>query len=174
MVRTRDDKFILRTLPDGRRQASWRIWVLIWVAPALFAVAAAGLALQTLYLQSTMVETKGTVVRVYAWDSANPFDEGSKVYGPVFRYSWTDGSETDATAGTSSSLWNFPIGAELPIRYHPDTKDDIVVIGPTEWLMARVIAILAIATAIPALIGAFAVRRWLHGGAWLGKAEGTR
>lgn len=172
MNRSRDDKYLLRTLPDGRRQASWRIWVLIWVTPVLFAVAALGLALQTLYLQETMVETTGTVVRIYEWDSDNPFDEGPRVYGPVFRYTWSDGNPTEASAGASSSLWNFPVGTEMPIRYDPGTRGNITVIGPSEWMVDRVIAIIAIVTALPALIGAFMVQLWLRRGVRPGNAEG--
>ena len=125
-----------------------------------------------LYLQDRTVETTGTVVRVYEWDSENPLDEGPKVYGPVFRYTWTDGTQTEATAGVSSSLWNFPVGTEIAIRYDPDSKDDIIVVGPTEWLVARVNAIIAILGAIPALIGTFLVRLWLRRGARPGNAEG--
>lgn len=162
--RRRSDTYLIRTLRDGRRQASWRMWLLIWITPVLFGVAALALAGQTLYLQSVTVETTGTVVRVYEWDSDNPFDEGPKVYGPVFRYIWTDGTPTEASAGVSSSLWNFPIGTELAIRYHPGAKDNVIVVGSTEWLVARVIAILAVLTAIPALLASFILRGWLRRG----------
>lgn len=162
--RRRNDAFLIRTRRDGSREASGTMWFLIWILPVLFAVAAIGLTAQTLYLQAVTVETTGTVVRVYEWDSDNPFDEGPKVYGPVFRYTWTDGKPTEATAGVSSSLWNFPIGTERPIRYHPGSKENIIVVGPSEWLVARVIAILTILTAIPALIASFVLRGWLRRG----------
>ena len=55
-----------------------------------------------------------------------------------------------ASAGVSSSLWNFPIGTEKAIRYDPGSKGNIVVVGPTEWLVARVIAII---TGLISMIG---------------------
>jgi hypothetical protein len=169
----RDDKYLLRTLPDGRRQASWRIWVLIWVTPVLFALAAAYLVIETLYKRANTVETTGTVVRVYEWESDNPFDEGPYVYGPVFRYTWTDGTETEASAGVSSSLWNYPVGTERPIRYWPDVKDDIIVVGPTEWLVARVIGWIAAITALVSVIVSLAVLAWLRRGAPAGAKSGS-
>ena len=161
---SRDDKYLWRTLPDGRRQVSWRTWVLVWVIPVCFAGAALLFALITLYQQQAMAVTEGEVVKVYEWDSDNPLDEGPKVYSPVWRYTWTDGTQTEATAGVSSSLWNFPIGTKRQIRYWSDRKDNVVLVDPTEWLIARVLAVIAACALVPALIGTFLIRRWISRG----------
>ena len=158
---SRDDKFLWRTLPDGTRQVSWRAWVLVWVLPVLFAGAALLFSMITLYQQHAMVVTEGEVVHVYAWDSDNPLDEGPKVYSPRWRYIWSDGQPTEATVGVSSSLWNFPIGTKRQIRYWPDRKDDIMLVDDTEWLLVRVLAIIAMITATPALLVTLLIRRWL-------------
>ena len=156
----RDDRYLWRTLPDGTRQVSWRTWVLVWVVPACFAIGAVWFSLITLYQQSAMTVTEGEVVKVYEWDSENPLDEGPKVYSPLWRYTWSDGSQTEATAGVSSSLWNFPIGTKRMIRYWPDRKDDVVLVDASEWLIARVLGIIAAITLLPSLIVAGLIRRW--------------
>ena len=157
---SRDDKYLWRTQPDGARQISWRTWVLVWVVPVGFAAAATWFALVTLYQQHTMIVTQGEVVKVYVWDSENPFDEGPKIYSPLWRYTWSDGTETEATAGVSSSLWNFPIGTKRQIRYWPDRKDDVVLVDATEWLLVRVLAVITLVTLTPALIVTLLIRRW--------------
>lgn len=157
--RARKGGFV-HTLPDGSRRVSWRIWVLIWVTPLLFLGAAAFLALQVVQQRQAMVETTGTVVKVYEWESTNPFDEGPYVYGPVFRYTWTDGTETEASTGTSSSLQNYPVGTEMTIRYNPDAKDNVVIVGPSEWMVARVIAIIGLVLAIPSILASLLIWRW--------------
>ena len=140
------------------------MWVLIWVTPVVFAAAVVYLALEALYYQSAYEETTGTVVRVYEWESENFLDEGPKIYSPVFRYTWTDGKPTEASTGNSSSLWNFPIGSEHKIRFDPNQKNDVKLIGPSEWLVARVIGILTIITAALALLGTFILRAWIRRG----------
>ena len=153
--------YLWRTLPDGTRQTSPRLWVLVWVLPGCFAIAAIWFTIVTLYQQQAMTVTEGEVVKVYEWDSENPLDEGPKVYSPLWRYTWSDGTETEATAGVSSSLWNFPVGTKRQIRYWPDRKDDVVLVDQTEWLLVRVLAMIAAVTLIPSLIVSWLIRRWL-------------
>ena len=116
-----------------------------------------------LWVRATTVETTGTVVKIYEWESENALDGGT-VYGPVFRYTWTDGSETDAATGTSSPDQNFPIGTEMTVRYDPNTKGNVTIAGPSEWYVARVIAIIGAFTFLPSLIVFLLVRRWQRRG----------
>lgn len=163
---TRDDKFLWRANADGTRQVSWRLWVLIWVTPVAMAAAAVYLVIEVLYQQEKMVETDGTVTHVYVWDNDAPqiFYPGDKIYSPRYSYVWTDGIETEATAGASHTDWNFDIGSKHRIRYWPDQKGDVVLVGPSEWWVARVIAWLAALLVAPALIATFFTRRWLGRG----------
>lgn len=162
----RDDKFLWRTNADGSRQVSWRLWVLVWVTPVVMAAAAVYLAVEVLYQQEQMVETDGTVTHVYAWDNDAPqiFYPGATVFSPRYRYVWTDGVETEATAGASHTGWNFEIGSVHRIRYWPDQKDDVVLVGPSEWWVAEIIAWLAVGLVLPALAASLWIRRWLSRG----------
>jgi hypothetical protein len=160
----REPAYLLRTNPDGSRQISWRVWVLVWVTPVVFGLAAGWLALETLWTQSTMAVTEAEVVHVYAWDSTNPLDEGPKVYSPRYRYIWSDGTPTEATAGVSSSLWNFEIGSRHPIRYNPDRKDDVVLIGASEWMVARVIAIIGLCVVPLSILASLLLLGWQRRG----------
>lgn len=171
----RDDKFLMRTNPDGSRQASWRIWVLIWVTPVLFAAATLLLSGMVLYRQVAMEVTEGVVTHVYDWENDAPeiFYPGDRVYSPRFRYTWSDGEETEATGGTSHTAWNFEIGSVHQIRFWPDEKADVVLVSPQEWWIPRAIAIMTILTATPALLLTFLLRRWLRRGAKSGVQHGT-
>lgn len=155
-------RYLLRTNPDGSRQISWRMWVLIWVTPVCFGGAATFLSLQTLWFQTTFVQTTGTVTHVYAWENSAPqiFYPGDQVYSPRFRYTWTDGAETEATTGTSHTGWNFAIGSEHKIRFDPNAKDNVVLVGPSEWWLARIIAMIGALTLPFALIGTLLALRW--------------
>ncbi|MEM7059613.1 MAG: DUF3592 domain-containing protein [Pseudomonadota bacterium] len=158
--------FLLRTLVDGTREISWRVWVLVWVLPVCFLGGALCVALYTAYLQSVTEVTTGTVVKVYDWPNDGPqiFYPGDKVYSPVYGYVWSDGTETEATAGTSHTQWNFPVGSEHQIRFHPDRKDDVILVGPTEWLVAKVVGLIGICLAPLALLITVRLRRWQRSG----------
>jgi hypothetical protein len=145
----------LWTDETGQRRAGWRVPFFIWLVPVLFAVAAVLLAAQTLWRQSVTVPTTGEVVRVYDWDGD---------YGPVYRYTWTDGTETEATAGVSSPNWNFPIGSTHPIRYFPGEKRDVVLEGPHNWFVAGVIGAIALGLGLISLYAQLRLWRWLRGG----------
>jgi len=159
--------YFLHTDEHGVRHVSWRLWVLVWVAPALFTLAALFLAFDTLRVQSGTEVTTGTVVEVYEWDNDAPqiFYPGDRVYGPVFEYQWTDGSRTRASTGASHTGWNFPVGTEMPIRYWPDRKADVTIVGPMEWYLARTIGLIAAVTFLPALLVTLLLWRWKRRGA---------
>ena len=161
----RDDKFLWRTNADGTRQVSWRLWVLVWVVPACFAAATLWLVLEVFLIRAATQVTTGEVVKVYEWDSDHPFaSEGDKDYSPLYRYTWTDGTETEATAGRSHTEWNFEIGSKHQIRYYPDRKDDVVLVGPTEWLVAQIIGLMTLCVLPLSMLGTMRIRRWLRGG----------
>lgn len=166
MTRNRGDKFLLRTNPDGSREISWRVWVLTWVVPLCFLGGALCVALFTLYQQSVTEVTTGTVVKVYEWDNDAPqmFYPGDKVYSPLYRYVWTDGTETEATAGTSHTKWNFPVGSEHTIRYYPDRKDDVILVDDTEWLVAQVVGLIGVLLVPLSLLITLRLRRWQRDG----------
>lgn len=159
--------FLMRTDPDDRRQISWRVWVLVWVLPACFLGGALCVALYTAYQQSVTEVTTGTVVKVYDWDNDAPqfLYAGEKVYSPVYRYVWSDGTETEATAGTSHTDWNFPIGSEHQIRFHPDHKDDVILVEDTEWLVAKVVGLIGICLLPLSILVSLRLRRWQRSGA---------
>ena len=160
-------RFILRTNPDGTREASWRHWVLVWVTPVCFLGGALWLVLNVYLVRDATEVTEGEVVKVYEWDNDAPeiFYPGDKIYSPVYRYIWTDGTATEATAGTSHTGWNFPIGTKKQIRYYPDRKDNVTLVGPSEWWVVKPIAVLALITGVLSVLGTWVTRRWLARGA---------
>lgn len=150
------EKAFLWTDAAGGRHASWHVPVLIWVTPAVFVLAALFLAAEAFVRTTMTVPTTGEVVRVYDWDGN---------YGPVFRYVWTDGTTTEATSGTSDPSWNFPIGSQHAIRYFPEMKRDIVIVGAHNWYVAGWIALIALPIVLLSSYAQSRVNRWLRGGA---------
>ncbi len=153
--------FFWRTLPDGRREVSWRVWVLIWVAPVLFLLAGLGLLAWEAYRHLASVPTEAEVVRVYEWDGEGLFSAGTTLYGPVFRYIWSDGNPTDATSGLSDPSWNFEIGSTHQIRYFPAYKADVVFPGPHNWLPGLIVGAIGVVLTVPAVWATLRIRRWL-------------
>ena len=163
----RDDKYIWRTNADGSRQVSWRAWVLVWVLPAVFAAATLWLVIEVYLVRAQTVETTGTVTHVYTWENDAPqfIFPGAHTYSPRYQYTWTDGTQTEATAGRSHTTWDFEIGSEHAIRYYPDRKDDVVLVGPTEWLVAQIIGLMTLCVIPVSMLVSLRIRRWLRGGA---------
>ncbi|MDJ0628851.1 MAG: hypothetical protein QNJ44_11375 [Rhodobacter sp.] len=157
--------FFWRTLPDGRREVSWRVWVLIWVAPVLFLIAGAGMLLIEGYRHLASTPATGEVVRVYAWEGETVFDRGTTNYGPVFRYLWSDGQPTEATSGMSHPEWNFDIGSTHDIRYFPGRKANVVFPGPHNWYAGLIVGAIGLVLSVPALWASLRIRRWLGAGA---------
>lgn len=156
--------FLFKTHPDGRREVSWRLWVLIWVLPAGLTVAALWLAAVAAYGQLATRPTTGEVVRVYGWEGETVFDRGTMNYSPVFRYVWSDGKETEASTGMSHPAWNFAVGSRHEIRYFPVRKRDVILPGWPNWLPALIILGMAVVVAVPALFAALRLRRWQRAG----------
>ncbi len=157
--------YLSRELPGGRRLVSWRAWVLVWVKPVLFGLAAFLLAAEAVWRQVATVPATGEVVRVNAWEGETILDRGTTNYAPVFRYVWSDGGVTEASTGMSHPDWNFEIGSTHAIRYFPRARTDVVLPGPHNWFVAGVVGGLAAVFLIPALV----LTRWLL--RW--KAAGT-
>lgn len=157
--------FLLRTGPDGKRQASWRVWVLIFVLPALFMMATAVLGFESLGFVDRAERTTGEVVRVYEWQKWNPWEGTHTSYGPVFRYEFSDDETTEASTGQASSNWGFEIGSRHDILFLPDVKGDVKLDNfETLWALPLTIFGIGLGTFIPALFAAWRVRRWLRGG----------
>ncbi|WP_146343959.1 hypothetical protein [Falsiphaeobacter marinintestinus] len=153
-------RFFLRIDETGRRLISWRVWVLVWVTPVLFAAAAAFLALIAEYERLVSVSTIGEVVRVYAWEGETPFDRGQTNYAPVFDFVDQDGRETGASTGMSHPDWNFDIGSKHEIRYIPGADQDVLLPGPHNYAVAGVIAVISIVLAVPGVLMTVLLRRW--------------
>jgi hypothetical protein len=157
--------FLFRESPDGRREVSWRVWVLIWVAPLLFLAAATLMLGYEGWRHLASVPNQGEVVRVYAWDGETIFDKGSTNYSPVFRYRFSDGSLTEASAGMSHPDWNFDIGSVHAIRTFPHTKRNVVLPGWQNWAAGLIVGGIGAVLLPPALWLTARARRWQRAGA---------
>ena len=164
--------FLFRTGPDGKRQASWRVWVLIFLLPGLFLCAAAVIAFETWSFVSNAESTTGEVVHVYAWDGWNPWDGETTDYSPVFRYRFSDGEMTEASTGQSSPNWNLAIGSKHEILFTPDRKGDVKQNSFEQlWALPAIIGLIGLLL-LPSLIAAYFVLRWLKGGIVTAVADG--
>ena len=152
--------FLIRETAEGARLVSWRVWFLTWLLPAAFGLTAAGLAGWTGLRYLTYERGTGEVVRVYAWEGESWFDRGVTNYGPVFRYEFASGEETEASTGMSAPGWNFEIGSRHPIRFDPTARGDVMLEGRHNWAVAAAIGAIALVTALPALWLHRRVRRW--------------
>lgn len=154
--------YLLRTGPAGARQASWRVWALIFLLPVLFLGTAAALAWETRSFLDNAERTMGEVVHVYAWDGWNPWNGDTTDFSPVFRYRFSDGAITQASTGQSSPNWNFTIGSQHEIFFTPDRRRDVRQNNFEQlWAVPAAIALIGLVLSVPALIAAFLVRRWL-------------
>ncbi len=161
----RTQLFLLRTGPDGERQASWRVWVLIFLLPVLFLIAAAILAWDSYAFVARAERTTGVVVKVYSWEGWNPWDRATTDYSPVFRYRFSDGKMTEASTGQSSPNWNYEIGSQHEILFNPDIKTDVKQNNFEQlWAVSATIGTIGLVLLIPAIIAALFVLRWLKAG----------
>ena len=157
--------YLLRTGPDGTRRASWRVWVLIFVTPVLFMLAAVVLTFESLVFLDRAERTTGEVVRVYEWEKWNPWEGTHTSYSPVFRYAFSDTETTEASTGQASSNWGFAVGSRHEILFRPDAKRDVKLDNfETLWALPLTIFAIGLVTLAPALLAASRVRRWLRGG----------
>ena len=146
----------------GTREASWRAWLLIWLAPALFALAAAALAVEATVRTVLATPVEARVVQVYSWPSTDPWTHGTMQYAPVF--AWTDdaGRERRASVNLRRAGWNLPVGSTHTVLVPPG-GGDVALPGPHNWIVAGVIAAIAAVLALPALWLHLRLRRWLKG-----------
>lgn len=158
-------RFLWRTLPDGRREVSWRLWVLIWVAPSLFLGASVLMLGVESWRHLASVSGEGEVVRVYAWEGETIFDNGTTNYGPVFRYIWSDGQPTEASSGMSHPDWNFDIGSRHAIRWFKGAKRNVVLPGVHNWLAGLIVGAIGLVLLLPALWATLRLRCWMRAGA---------
>jgi len=127
----------------------WRFRVAIFAMPVLFLLASIFFAAESGWFLLNAETTEGEVVRVYEWDSGNPFD-GDKVYGPVIRYTWTDGKPTEASLGVSHSDWNFPLESKRIIHFNPRQKDNVRLPGFFfNWALPSILLGLAVLSLFP-------------------------
>ncbi|WP_269582956.1 DUF3592 domain-containing protein [Roseibium sp. Sym1] len=156
--------WLLRTR-NGKREASWRMWLLIFLLPAGFLCATGYLVFQSLYLDAAATRTTGEVVRIYERQDWTPWDGDTMTYSPVFRYQFSDGSMTEASTGLSSPNWNFPVGSTHEILFFPARKGDVKLDNfETLWAAPLIIAIIALLALIPSAVAALFLLRWLKGG----------
>ena len=109
----------------GKIKPSLRTAILVWVAPVLFVAAGLFWLGASYYWVVGAEKTTGTVSHVYEWDAENVVEAGSKLYGPVFTYTWSDGLETDAALNMSSPEYNFEIGSTHTILFDPSVKGNV-------------------------------------------------
>lgn len=157
--------YLWRTLPDGTRQVSWRVWPLVFAVPGLFAGFAAFFAGERLVIASTWTRTEGEVVRVHARGGWTPWTGATTDYSPVFRYEFRPGETTEASTGQSSPNWNRAIGSRHPILFDPSQKGDVRQQSfELLWALPAARSALAALTLIPALVAMALIRRWRRGG----------
>ena len=144
----------------GKREISWRLWVLVWVTPVVFALALLWLIGEAYVKTRLYSPAEAEVVRVYSW-------EDTKGVAPLMRYIWVDGQETEATPGLRHEDWDFPVGSRHAIRFNPWWKTNIVLPGPHNWFVAKVIALFTIATGL--ISGYVTLRLWR----WRAKGENS-
>lgn len=157
--------YLLRTGPDGKRQASWRVWLLVFLLPILFLGTAAAIAFESYSFVTNATRTTGEVVRVYAWEGWNPWDGATTDYSPVFRYRFSDGEMTEASTGQSSPNWNFALGSRHEILFNPAYKRDVRQDNFEQlWAVPVAIGLIGLVLLFPAVGLAWLVLRWLKGG----------
>ena len=140
-------------------QRRWALQRLVFLFPLLCLAASAIFFAESVLFQMRAQPAQGEVVRVYEWDNDNRFFGGDKVYGPVFRYIWSDGKPTDASTGQSFS-YRFKQGERFEILFDPKSKGNVRLTW-FEQLWALPVALLAIGVAtllIAGLIWAVAIR----------------
>ena len=128
----------------------WAAQRLVFLFSVLCIAAAALFLVETIYFQLRAQKTQGEIVRVYKRQGDNFMDRGKTLYAPVFRYIWSDGKPTDASAGQAFAN-RFSIGEKHTILFDPSTKTDVrttrfdqlwalpvtlVSIGIVTWLLA--------------------------------------
>ena len=156
--------WLLRT-KDGKREASARMWLLIFILPATFFLAAIWLAFVELSFQSRADVTEGEVMRLYEHESWDPWHGDAIFYSPVFRYRFSDGSYTQASLGEASPEFKFEIGSRHEILFDRTRKTDVKLNDMMFlWRLPLIIALFGLVALLPSLIATWFLLRWLRGG----------
>ncbi len=151
----------LRTLPDGSRQVGWRLWVLVFVLPAVFLAGALWLTFAELIFLDRAEAAQGEVVRVHDYESWDPWHGEATFYSPVFRYEFSDGSMTEASLGEASPERSYEVGSRHEILFDPTLKTDVQLNDFWfQWLLPLIIAAIGLITLLPSLGGAWWLLRW--------------
>jgi hypothetical protein len=168
------DWWLLRTR-DGKREASWRMWFLIFLLPISFFCASAFLVTTALIFVANAERTTGEVTRIYEWEDTTPWSASKMTYSPVFRYEFPDGSLTEASTGQSSPNWNFEVGSIHEILYLPDRKANVKLDRfEALWALPSIVTGIAAAFLLPSILGAMLLRRWLRGGSKTSLSKGQQ
>lgn len=156
--------YFLRTRPDGRRQVGWRMWVLIFVLPAVIFSSALWLAFVEMAFLDRAKATQGEVVRVYDHESWDPWHGEAAFYSPVFRYEFSDGTMTEASLGEASPERNYEVGSHHDILFDPTLKTDVKLNDFWFlWSLPLVISLVGLVALLPSLGGAWLLLRWQRG-----------
>ncbi len=159
---TKSQLFLLRVEPNGERQCSWRVWVLVFLLPILFLGTAMLLAYGSYSFVTHAERTTGKVVKVYAWEAWNPWDGETINYSPVFQYQFSDGTMTEASTGQSSPNWNHALGSVQEILYNPEYKGDIKQVNYEQlWALPSFIGLIGIVLLVLAFVVRYYILKWL-------------
>lgn len=157
--------FLLRTRSDGKREASWRLWVLIFVLPVLFLLAAAALWAEAFAYTQRAERIEAEVVHVYEWEGWTPWTGPTTNFGPVFAYEHEPGLKFEGTVGQSSPNWNFPIGSRHTLLSDPAVRGAIRLNNfEMLWALPTTTGAIGLGLLALALTATLMVHRWLRGG----------
>lgn len=152
---------LLRSLPDGTRQVSWRVWVLLFITPALFFGAGACYALVSLDKMATWTPPIAEVVPVCDWPGGTLWQGNTSDYSPLMRHVFTGNEVVEASPGQSSPNWNYEIGSRHPILFDPTPKTDVPLpVFEHLWALSLTLWTFAALLLIPALFAAYRVEWW--------------
>ncbi|WP_425102127.1 hypothetical protein [Tropicibacter sp. S64] len=159
--------YFVRTNPDGTRQISWRVWVLVWVLPVcMMGGGVVELLLSDWHVRRGVTVT-GTVERVYEWDNDIPkfLSDAPKTYSPVFRYTEPGGRETGASSHMSDPSLNLAVGSQHEIIVFPGEDRDAIVPGSHVYAAGWIVLKLGVMLVLPSLVLSLLLWRWKRRGA---------
>ncbi|MDP4594262.1 MAG: DUF3592 domain-containing protein [Beijerinckiaceae bacterium] len=124
----------------------WSMQRMVFLFPTLCIAASLFFFGETLWFQNKAKRTTGVVTKVYEWKNGTPFLGGDTVYAPVFRYTWSDGNTTQASAG-HSFLQPFAEGEQHTILFDPTVKSDVRTTRFEQmWALPAILLILGLVT----------------------------
>ena len=134
------------------RRPSWRLKLLIFLAPVGFLLFALLYAAQSALFVAGAERATGEVVRVYEHEGDNIVERGETLYEPVFRYEW-NGKMTEASVGMPDRRYGFTVGERREILYDPAVKRNVALPGFHHlWALPAFLALLGLVTLPPAIL----------------------